>query len=504
MPVMQTARQRFRRPAARPKPIANEALAERLIRSPLGALTQGQWIDPLALFALRRLFFPLSRMWAAAAEADQSVPDFIAQAGLGSGPARRDRLIARLLERSADIRTLAAAGEAAWRDAFFGPQTLPADRLVAIEAARLDSAHRATFDRASFHPLLWNGKAHKVRWRIPAPDEVEAAYGRNLAQPESAYALPERLPAVERSKSMPGRRGPVYWLRFASPAARMGDMAYAKVSEPGIANPPTIVIGNGVCMEPENARDLVDAAAIMCRLGFRVVEITTPWHGRRCLTGDFGGERFFATAPLGQIDLFTAQALETAVLINWCRSNFDTPVIVSGISLGSFVAQLVATHSTHWPARLRPDALLLVTHTGTMEEVVFESGLVEGIGIPAALRQAGWSQQQMLRWAPLMDPMGTPSLPPSRIVSVLGTADRVTPVRGGLDLVRRWEMVVSAGSGPAGDLLDQLGAHGAREVGKVQRRHDEGARPADHVLLVVDVEIALRWAAEIGAFAHDR
>ena len=109
--------------------------------------------------------------------------------------------------------------------------------------ARLDAAHRATFDRASFHPLLWNGKAHKVRWRIPAPEEVETAYGSHLAQPESAYALPVDLPEVERSQAMPGRRGPVYWLRFKSPATRMGDLAYAKVSEPENVNPPTIIIG---------------------------------------------------------------------------------------------------------------------------------------------------------------------------------------------------------------------------------------------------------------------
>jgi hypothetical protein len=215
-------------------------------------------------------------------------------------------------------------------------------------------------------------------------------------------------------------------------------MAYAKVMEPKVDNPPTIVIGNGVCMEPENARDLVDAATVMCRLGFRVIEITTPWHARRCRTGDYGGERFFATAPMGQIDLFTAQAKETGVLIDWCHRNFATPVVLAGISLGSFVAQLVAAHSAHWPEQARPDALLLITHTGKMEEVVFESGLVEGIGIPAALEKAGWSQTQMLRWAPLMDPPGAPAMPASRIVSVLGMADRVTPVGGGLDLVKRW------------------------------------------------------------------
>jgi hypothetical protein len=46
----------------------------------------------------------------------------------------------------------------------------------------------------------------------------------------------------------------------------------------------------------------------------------------------------------------------------------------------------------------------------------------------------------MLRWAPLMDPPGQPVMPPSHIVSILGTADRVTPIGGGMDLVRRWNL----------------------------------------------------------------
>jgi hypothetical protein len=46
----------------------------------------------------------------------------------------------------------------------------------------------------------------------------------------------------------------------------------------------------------------------------------------------------------------------------------------------------------------------------------------------------------MLRWAVLMDPQGPPAVPPDRIVSILGEVDRVTPVGGGLDLVRRWQV----------------------------------------------------------------
>lgn len=425
---------------------------ERLIRSPLGALTQGPFVDPMALFALRRLFFPLSRMWAAAGVANQSMVDFLALTGLTPLNGRRAKLAAKLLARSAAIHGAAAETEAAWRAAFFDTTGRSGSALAAIEAARLDAAHRATLDRFSFYPLLFGGKAHKLLWRIPGQDEVEAVYGTHLAQPETAYDLPPVLPQIERSHEILDARGKTYWLRFASPSPRMADTAYAKVIEPAVENPPTIVIGNGVCMEPENARDLVDAASVMRRMGFRVIEITTPWHGRRCKSGDYGGERFFATAPMGQIDLFTAQAKETGVLIDWCHRNFDAPVVLAGISLGSFVAQLVAAHSRHWPEKARPDALLLITHTGRMEEVVIESGLVEGIGIPAALEKAGWSQQDMLRWAPLMDPPGAPALPADRIVSVLGMADRVTPVGGGLDLVKRWGL-------PAENLFVQRQGH---------------------------------------------
>lgn len=92
---------------------------ERLIRSPLGALTQSSWVDPMALFALRRLFFPLSRMWAAAGMAGESIPDFVEFSGLAPRPARRERLIARLLQRSGEIRATATATENAWREALF-------------------------------------------------------------------------------------------------------------------------------------------------------------------------------------------------------------------------------------------------------------------------------------------------------------------------------------------------------------------------------------------------
>jgi len=417
------------------------AMTERLLRSPLGAVTQSRWFDPVGLLALRRVFFPLSRLWAAAGVAETSVPRFIDEAQLSGRITHQTGFLARQLERHRSVRQHADAAEQAWQEAFFGAGQHDAHTLAAIEANRLDAAHRLTMDRMGFYPLLLAGAKHQVKWQIPTSDAVEAIYGQYLSDPAGAYAFPDPVPAVEQSSAIAGRHGPEWWIRFASPSPRMADTVYAKVSEPGDAtNPPTIVIGNGVCMEPETMRGAIDAAITMVRLGFRVVELTSPWHGRRCEPGWYGGEKFFATAPLGQIDLFTAQARETAVVLDWCRRRFGGPIALAGISLGSFVAQLVANHSAHWPQSARPDALLLITHTASMEEVVFDSGLVEGIGIPAALAAAGWSQQDMLRWAVLMDPQGAPAMPPSHIVSILGTVDRVTPVGGGLDLVKRWQV----------------------------------------------------------------
>jgi hypothetical protein len=424
-------------PPLSPKP----AMAERLLRSPLGAVTHSRWLDPLGLLALRRVFFPLSRLWAAAGIAEASVPRFIDEAQLGGRIIHRARYLARLLERHRTVRQRADAAEQAWQRAFFGADQHDGAALAQIEADRLGTAHSLTMDRIGFYPLLLAGASRQVAWQIPASDAVEAIYGRYLSDPSGAYAFPDALPAVEQTPRIAGRHGPEWWIRFASPSARMADSVYAKISEPEESrNAPTLVIGNGVCMEPEMMRGMIDAAGTMVRLGFRVVELTSPWHGRRCQPGWYGGEKFFATAPLGQLDLFTAQARETAVAIAWCRRVFGGPVALAGISLGSFVAQLVANHSTHWPQAARPDALLLVTHTASMEEVVFDSGLVEGIGIPAALQGAGWSQQDMLRWAVLMDPQGSPSMPASHIVSILGTVDRITPVAGGLDLVKRWQV----------------------------------------------------------------
>ncbi|MCW5749026.1 MAG: hypothetical protein KIT36_22745, partial [Alphaproteobacteria bacterium] len=52
--------------ALSPRAAAPEAIIRRAARSPLGAAVARPWVDPVALGAMRRWYFPLSRLWAAA------------------------------------------------------------------------------------------------------------------------------------------------------------------------------------------------------------------------------------------------------------------------------------------------------------------------------------------------------------------------------------------------------------------------------------------------------
>ena len=49
---------------------------EVLFRSPLGALLAKPWVDQAGLFGLKRWYFPLSRLWAAANAAGDDTARF--------------------------------------------------------------------------------------------------------------------------------------------------------------------------------------------------------------------------------------------------------------------------------------------------------------------------------------------------------------------------------------------------------------------------------------------
>ena len=408
------------------------------LRSPLGGLVARPWFDRAALPVLSGWYFPLSRLWAAARAAEGSVERYLAEVGISPTP-RLERALGPRLSRFEQVRARMLASERAWEDAFFSPAAAAPAALRQAERARLFDRHACNALRRTFAPFRAWGRAAPIRWQIPDPAGVEALYGAFVAAPARAFAVPERMPPVQASHAFPaaaGRRD--YWLRFASPSARMGDEVFARVCEPvGAVDPPTLIFGHGIGVEFDHWRGVADEIEALVGAGVRVVRPEAPWHGRRVLPGRYGGEQFVATAPCGALDHFAAAAREWAVLIDWCRRAGRGPVAIGGCSVGAMTAQIVSDRARGWPERLRPDAMLLITPCGRIEEVM-QGTLARAWGVAGAMTAHGWTAELAGRFMPLLDPADETAVAPETIVAVLGAWDEVMPYEGARALIDRW------------------------------------------------------------------
>lgn len=402
------------------------------------------WLDPATSWLLRHWYFPLSRLWAAADMAGGSVERFFEAVPLDPLKSPRYRLDERLA-RFEESRAAAAALDAAWHRAFFhgesasGGAAAPSE-LAAMEKMRLDSRHRHNVARVEFRPLVTT-KTPRVRFDIPSPADVEAVYGPALADPEPLFAAPEPMPQIAVSAGIPTASGRDFWLSFQSPSPRVNDRVFARVHEPAdVADPPTVIYGHGVCVEFDHWRGLIDEAETLRASGVRVIRPEAPWHGRRCPRGFYGGERMIAAFPMGSLDLLTAAVREWSVLAHWARTTSRGPLGFAGSSLGAITAQLAAERSRQWPRRLRPDALLLITHCRQLLEAVMEGELMRILGGREAVEAEGWRPEQLEAYLGLLAPGPVPAVTPERIVTVLGRRDVITPFASGLRLVDRWEV----------------------------------------------------------------
>ena len=410
------------------------------LRTPLGAVIARPWFDRLALKVLADWFFPLSRLWAAAGAADGSVDRYFSEVPLAPDAGLARRLEPRLA-RVAHARRDVVDSESRWEEAFFGPGEARPDRLAAIERERLARNNSHNLLRRSFMSLRLADRISPIRWNVPKPDTVAEIYRPLADDLARAFVAPDPMPEVAVSRPVAGDGCTDYWLRFQSPSPRMADQVVARVHEPaGVADPPTLIFGHGICVEFDQWRGLVDEVAELVAMGVRVVRPEAPWHGRRVPTGQYGGERFMATAPLGALDLFTAAVREWAVLLDWCRATTRGPVCIGGSSLGAMTAQLLATRAHDWPAHLRPDAMLLITHCGHIHDAVTEGALARIWGIEQATVAQGWTDDLIARYLPLIDPTGRPVVAPENIVTVLGSQDDVTPFHSGKDLIEDWRI----------------------------------------------------------------
>lgn len=402
-----------------------------ILEGALGGLVLRPWFDWVAVRSIANAYFPLSRAWAAAQEAEGSVPRFLDLAATKPIPDQAVRWMLNLEERRRARYEIAASR---WEDALFTSKSPVAEALGTVEAARRAAAHDHMATRAAFVPLL--GRLRPVRWQIATPLTVEARHGRRLDDPAVAFPVAE-MPSIETSHDIRSSIGTDCWLRFDSPI--LDDKAWARVSSPvDVADPPTLIFLHGIGVEADMWKDAADPLNKGVLDGFRIVRPEAPWHSRRRRRGWYGGEPAIGMGPLGFLDLFQAWITEISVLIDWARRTSGGPVALGGVSLGALISQVAAVAAREWPAEVRPDALFLVATSGAIMEVVAGGSLSKAVNLQPQLDAAGWSQSLLARWLPLLEPQGPPAMPADKVVMVLGESDDLTPHPGGVALARDW------------------------------------------------------------------
>ena len=408
------------------------------LRGPLGWGIAELAIDRPVLWSMLQLWLPLSRLWAAALAAKGDPAAFLATVPIDAKPTQR---LAKKLAAFESHRRDYDAATAAWEEAFFAPNLKPPATLYRLEARRASAARWLTLQRLRFLDIRFGRPVPPVRFETPKPADLDAAYGAYRAEPWRLYRPPGAIPNVEVSRRVATHFGEDYWIRFRTPAARMGDIAWARVHEPrGVVNPPTFIFGNGICVEFDHYGRATADVQVLFKYGVRVIELESAWHGRRRISGAYGGEPFMARAPLGPLDLFSAQAQELAVIVHWCRQQTKAPVAIGGASLGALAALLAASFSPHWPQSMRPDAVALLTVADQIDSLIAESSLSAGVGVAEALERAGWSAKDLMQWQGLTAVPNGPPLPPENIVAVLGARDTILPFASGRSLVERWRL----------------------------------------------------------------
>jgi hypothetical protein len=112
--------------------------------------------------------------------------------------------------------------------------------------------------------------------------------------------------------------------------------------------------------------------------------------------------------------------------------------------------------------------LLLVAPSRSLTAVTFEGSLTRALGVPDAIRAAGWTPGDLDHWRPLLEPNEPPAMPADRIVVVIGTSDDVTLAAGGEALVGAWDVPENnVFRSPAGHFSASLGL--ARDTGPFRR-----------------------------------
>lgn len=408
------------------------------LTSPLSRLILHPTYDRLAVTALARFYFPVSRLWAMALDDGGSGDTMLAKLPrLARHRPRLDRAIAHARDRA----RAQADAHARWEDAMFGGAEVRPESLTRIERARAAACQSLMTARSAFLPLVRAARLTPFGWDIQPHDAVEARHGARLTAVAAAFPAPDRLPKFALSRPVPGNGFETLWLRADTTVAGRPDTLWARVERPlGAAHAGALIFTHGISMETEFWRESSSLTSDLARAGVTVIRPEGPWHGRRRLAGTFGGEPTLALGPMGLLDYFDAHVREFALLVAWARDATGGPVAVGGVSLGALAAQMALAAARDWPPSCRPDAAFLVTTAGSLMDVALSGSLTRALGMPQRLAESGWDRAALQRWMPLLEPGAAIALDPARIVVLLGTADEILPYPSGRDLVTAWRI----------------------------------------------------------------
>lgn len=422
-------------------------VAHRLIESPVGALFENRAFERLRVRSIPDQF-EIRRARAAADVSLGSGPEaFLESVGAPPAPHLHDQ-IERALAEYAPLREAAEAANDRWEAAFWGDAEASSQKRLELERERREAADRRHRPSSIFRFLSRKHVVPSLNYDIPDPEDASLRWSHELVDPAGLYEYPDQSPAVRRSRDVRGPGTTEYFLRFESPSPYVGDDVVARVYEPYDAAElgaplPTLVFHSGFGSQTDQISYWPEEEFVARKIaprGYRVILPNAPWHGRRQQSGWFSGEPYLARAPVSMFHLFAAASVETGLLVEWARDRGAPSVGVGGLSLGGTVALQTAGRCGSWPRAARPDLAFPLAAPGDVDETLLRSELVSLLDLDRALETAGWTEERIREFGPVLNPPVRPALDPSRVYPFLGTEDVVAPYETTRELLDVWEV----------------------------------------------------------------
>lgn len=194
----------------------------------------------------------------------------------------------------------------------------------------------------------------------------------------------------------------------------------------------TVVALHGFTMGNARFDAFILMAAQWYRLGLDIALVTLPFHGPRCpRTARYSGE-FFASWHVGRLNESVRQAVHDVDLVQrWLADEDRAPVGLLGLSLGGYVASVLATQRST-PAFVIP--VVPPSSLASLPSQLFALSRHHRAG------EAPLSQLELEAAYRVHSPLTYPlAVPKERVLIIAGRGDRIVPPEQPHSLWRHWD-----------------------------------------------------------------